>query len=234
MEPFIEWLRGQGLPAEHIAAYREHLAELAKHPSLSAAIRAAEEAGTPAKQIANMRQVAARLVEFNEKGAVATARGTPAASVDIARGTPALEVEPRTRLKPITSRLAHIDPPRRGCECKKRYDVYLDNDFGALARWLGGGIGIGTLILIRLIGLLGAAALALGMAGMGGFVTCFTICVRCEGCRRRISDLDDEELRDLRKGRGLVVLVTAGLLAGAALCGYLWISVMTSRVHRHY
>jgi hypothetical protein len=221
VEPFITWLRGQGLPDEHVAAYRNYLAELAKHPSLSAAIRAAEEAGTPAKQIANMRQVAARFAEFQEKGSVAKPQATP-------RGTPpaALEVEARTPLAPIANRLKDMEPRRRGCTCKKRYDIYLDNDFGALARWLGGGIGIGTLILIRLIGIFGAAALALGLAGIGGLATVISICFRCEGCRHRITDLDEDERAHLKKGRAMVVLVTAGLLAGSVLCGYLWYLVM--------
>ena len=229
VEPFIDWLRSQGLPDEHVAAYRNYLAELAKHPSLSAAIRAAEEAGTPPKQIANMRQVAARFAEFKDKGAAAVEK--PAA-----RGTPpmSLEVEAKKPLPPLSSRTAVNErPPRRGCSCKKHYDVYLDNDFGALASWLGGGIGIGTIILIRMIGVLGAACLALGLAGLGGLVTCFSICVRCEGCRQRVTDLDEEELRDLRKGRGMVVLVTAGLLAGALLCGYLWITLIKQSSHHH-
>jgi len=233
VEPFIAWLRDQGLPDEHIAAYRGHLAELAKHPSLSAAIRAHEEAGTPARQIANMRQVAARFAEFNEKGAIA--RGTPPVELEVEakkplspRGTPpvALEVEAKKPLPPRGPRVGDTEPPRKGCSCRKRYDVYLDNDFGALGRWLGGGIGIGTIILIRLIGVLGAASLALGLAGMGGFITCFTICVRCEGCRQRIQDLDAEERADLGKGRRKVVLVTAALLAGSVICAYLWVMIL--------
>lgn len=229
VEPFIAWLRDQGLPDEHIAAYRNYLAELAKHPSLSAALRAAEEAGTPARQIANMRQVAARLAEFNEKGAVEPKK--PLAP----RATPPVELAVEAPKKPasaLVERMRNELPPRRGCSCKKRYDLYLDNDFGALARWLGGGIGIGTLILIRLIGILGAAALALGLAGLGGFITSFTICLRCEGCRQRVQDLDEDERAWVKKGRGLVVLVTAGLLAGSVICGYLWYLVIT-RSHRN-
>lgn len=227
MEPFIAWLRGQGLPDEHIRAYRHYLAELAKHPSLSAAIKAAEDAGTPPQQIANMRQVAARLLQFQDTGGATTspspARGTktsPSPEIERARA-PSLEVEKPRPAR--ASRAPAVEPRRHGCDCAKRYDVYLDNDFGALARWLGGGIGIGTIIIIRFIGILGAAALALGLAGMGGLVTIASICFRCQGCRRRVTDLDEDERAHLRKGRGMVVLVTLGLLAAAALCGYLWI-----------
>jgi hypothetical protein len=221
VEPFIEWLKGQGLPDAQMAAYRNYLAELSKHPSLSAAIKAAEEAGTPPREIANMRQVAARLVTFRD------APATPAlpAKLPVA-SEPTFEVEARQPAAAPKRRIGDTAPPRRGCSCKKRYDLYLDNDFGALARWLGGGIGIGTLILIRMIGILGAACLALGLAGMGGLVTCFSICLRCEGCRQRVTDLDEDEIAHVRKGRGLTVLVTAGLLAGSLLCGYLWFMIM--------
>ena len=255
MEPFITWLRGQGIPDDHIRAYRHYLAELAKHPSLSAAIKAAEEAGTPPQQIANLRQVAARLLEFQEAGgATVAASSSVAASPSIAAspsvasvavsavaslevepkqprpgGASSLEVEAREPRAARASRAPAVEPRRKGCECAKRYDVYLDNDFGALASWLGGGIGIGTIIIIRFIGILGAAALALGLAGMGGLVTIFSICFRCQGCRRRITDLDEDEREHLRKGRGMVVVVTLGLLIAAAVCGYLWVLAMQSR-----
>ena len=243
MESFITWLREQGLAEEQVAAYRNYLTEIRKHPSLSAALRAAEEAGTPAKQVANMRAVAARFAEFQEKGSVTRPKvQAPEPKLDVERvprGTPpaalaasALEVETKAPLPPVSSRTKDMEPRRKGCTCKKRYDLYLDNDFGALARWLGGGIGIGTLILIRLIGILGAAALALGLAGIGGLATVISICFRCEGCRSRITDLDEDERATLKKGRAWVVLVTTGLLAGSVLCGYLWYLVMKSDASR--
>jgi hypothetical protein len=40
------------------------------------------------------------------------------------------------------------------------------------------------------------------------------------------------ECADLRKGRAVVVLLTAAMFAGAALCAYLWWSAVKSA--RHY
>jgi hypothetical protein len=234
VEPFIAWLRGQGATDAQQAAFRRYAMELAKHPSLSAAIRAAEEAGTPQLQIANLRQTAARLVEFESAAGVTMDRtAEPSRARPLPTSPPSLDIEP---IRPRTPSAApKFDaPPRRGCECRRRHDVYLDNDFGVLARWLGGGLGIGTLIMIRLFGLFGALALALGLAGAGGTATIISICVRCEGCRRRVTDLDAEELEDLRKGRKLVVLVTVGLLAGAVVCGYLWWLVLQASRVRTY
>lgn len=45
-----------------------------------------------------------------------------------------------------------------------------------------------------------------------------------------IYDLDEDERAHLAKGRGLVILVTAGFLAGAAICGFLWWHLVQVRV----
>lgn len=185
--------------------------ELGRHPSLSAAIKAAEDAGKSPEYIASLRLAAARKMQID----MPQSTPTPVAPPVTPRGTPAPRyVEMR---------------PRKGCTCRKGYDPYLDNDFGALARLLGGGIGIGTFIMIRLFGLLGALAIALGLAGCGGAATIFSICFRCEGCRNRIYDLDEDERAHLAKGRRMVILVTVGLLAGAAICGYLWMQLAKAR-----
>lgn len=216
VDTFVDWLRANGTPEAHVSAHRHYAEELAKHPSLSAAIRHHEDAGAPAQRIANLRSTAAKLAEMEH--------GAP-----LPRASPPLEVEtPRPAPRATVS-----DPrwttPRIGCECRKRYDLYLDNDFGTLAKMLGGGLGIGMFLLIRMIGVLGALAIALGLAGLGGFATIMTICYRCEGCRKPIKkDLDDEERTTLRKGRAMVVLVTAALWGGAALCVFLWLSALRS------
>lgn len=231
VEAFIAWLREQGFSDEHLAAFRGYLAELAKHPSLSAALRAFEDEGRSPRQIANMRQAAAKYAEFQERGAAQSApaaKPRPAERPPAPSLEPALETESKRPASPAASANTAVaralagGMPRRGCQCRTRYDIFLDNDFGALARLLGGGVGIGTFILIRLFGALGALAIALGFAGLGGFATILSICYRCEGCRRRVTDLDEDERAHLRKGRGMVVLVTAGLIAGSAVCGYLW------------
>lgn len=216
------WLREKGATDAQQAAYRRYALELAKHPSLSAAIRAAEEASTPPQQISNLRQTAARIAEFESGAEPSIARGTPT--------TPPLVVEaPRPRTPSVARQLP--PPPRQGCSCNRRHDVYLDNDFGLLARWLGGGLGIGTLIMIRLLGLFGALALALGLAACGGGATIISICVRCESCRQRVTDLDADEREDLKKGRHKVILFTVGLAIGAAICGYLWWRIAQTRVN---
>ena len=203
---FVEWLRTKGLPNERIEAFRFFAAELAKHPSLSAAIRAYEDAGEPPQRITNLRHAAAKLVEYEES-----------------RHAPAVDPSPpRPRTPSAAVVAAAASTSRLGCSCRKRYDIYLDSDFGALARWLGGGIGIGSLVMIRLFGIVGAAAIALGLAGTGGAATILSICFRCEGCRQRIRDLDRDELAILRSGRAKVTLITVGLLGGAAVCGLGW------------
>ena len=236
VEPFIEWLQTKGLTDEaHLAAYRRILAELAQQPSLSAALRAAEEAGKTPREIANIRAVAARKAEFEQLSAPAPEPRSSSPSrppverpLDVEptpRAAAGLAVEPRAA-RPTASRLRDSDPPRKGCICKRRSDVYLDDDFGALARLFGGGIGIGTLILIRLLGVLGALTLAFGAAAMGGLVTITSICMRCESCRYRVRDTTEDERARIRKGRGRVVVITLILLVAAAVCAAAWWSII--------
>jgi hypothetical protein len=224
VEPFIAWLRSRGTPEAHLDAHRHYAAELAKHPSLSAALRAGEEEGVAANRLANLRQTAARLAEYEDWKANPDRPERPERPERVTATPPA----PIERSARVTAALKQ-SIPRKGCACTKHYDVYLDNDFGSLARWLGGGIGIGTIILIRMFGLLGALAIGFALAGLGGFATIFTVALRCEGCRLRVSDLDEDERTTLRKARALVTLVTLGLLAAAVLCGVLWWMAVTSR-----
>lgn len=143
---------------------------------------------------------------------------------------PALELEPSgPRKRTSASPIQPISTPRKNCQCRKRYDVYVDNDFGIMAKLLGGGAGIAMFFLVRLVGILGAGAIALGLAALGGTATIISICFRCEGCRRTIRDLDDGERSDLRKARALVTLVTLGLWAGAGICAVLWWMAFQSR-----
>lgn len=242
VDAFVKWLEDSGTPAAHVAAHRHYAEELDKHPSLSAALRYHEDAGAPAGRLANLKATAAKRVEFEQSLIASIPRPRPLASEPVPyppaepagyrpSEVPQLAIE---RPKPRT-----VEPnprwsaPRNGCTCQKRYDLYLDNDFGGLAKMLGGGIGIGTFLLVRAIGVVGALAIAFGLAGLGGFATILTICFRCEGCRKPIKDLDDDERTTLRKGRAIVVLITVALFAGAALCAFIWITVVKSSVH-HY
>jgi hypothetical protein len=243
VDAFVEWLQANGTPGAHLAAHRHYAEELDKHPSLSAALRYHEDAGAPASRLANLKATAAKRAEYEQSLVASVPRPRPLAAEPVPyrpaepaahrpADVPALAVE---RPKPRT-----LEPnprwtqPRVGCICNKRYDLYLDNDFGGLAKMLGGGIGIGTILLMRMIGVVGALAVALGLAGLGGLATFFTICLRCEGCRKPISkDLDDDERSTMRKGRAMVGLVTAGLLAGAALCVFIWITAVKAAQH-HY
>jgi hypothetical protein len=243
VEPFIEWLRTKGLTDEaQLSAYRRFVAEIAAQPSLSAALRVAEEEGMPAKHIANLRAVAARMAEFD------SSRTAPAAPAPrVINPSPALEVEPRPPARGggleieakqprhvPAAMLRNLGDRRKGCICNKRYDLYLDDDFGALARLFGGGIGIGTIILIRLVGILGALAIALGFAGMGGLVTILSICMRCEGCRHRVQDLDDDERARVRKGRGRVIVLTLIFIVGALICAAAWWNVIKSAPRQQF
>jgi len=223
VEPFLEWLRRSGTPEPHVEAHRHYANELAKHPSLTAALRAEEEAGSPAKRIANLRQTAARLAEYEDSKGLPHA--APALAVERERP---LSVAPPVQAAP--SRHA-ISLPRKGCSCRSHQDIYLDTDFGSLASMIGGGIGIGTLILIRMIGVLGAVTVALGLAGLGGLATIISICFRCEGCRDPVSDLDEDERAVLRKGRALVTLITMGFVGGALACGFLWGYLVKKQLH---
>jgi hypothetical protein len=227
---FIEWLRTKGLSDEtQLTAYRRFVEEIAAQPSLSAALRAAEEEGKPPKHIANLRAVAARMAEFESSRNAPpppAPRPTPLAS-------PVLEVEARQPRAPAAV-LRNVSDRRKGCICNKRYDLYLDDDFGALARVFGGGIGVGTIILIRVVGVLGALAIAFGLAAMGGLVTILSVCMRCEGCRRRVQDLDVDERARVHKGRGRVIILTVVMLAGAALCAAAWWSVFKSHPRQQF
>jgi hypothetical protein len=230
VEAFIEWLRAKGLTDQtQLSAYRQLVEEIAAQPSLSAALRVAEEEGKPAKHIANLRAVAGRMAEF-ESSRTAPARVAVAAAVAAA---PGLEVEARQPRAPAAA-LRNVSDRRKGCICNKRYDLYLDDDFGALARVFGGGIGVGTIVLVRAIGVLGALALAFGLAAMGGLVTILSICMRCEGCRRRVQDLDADERARVHKGRGRVVVLTLVMIVLAVACGAAWWSAVKSPPPQQY
>lgn len=228
VEGFIAWMRARGTPEQHLPAHRHYALELSKHPSLSAALRAEEEAGSPANRIANIRQVAARIAEFHSGHGVEVHDASP---VRQAPASLALEVEaPRAARATVSPRRLGLEPPRRGCECRERQDIYVDNDFGAMASMLGGGLGIGTIVLIKFVGVIGALAIALGLASLGGLATTMSICFRCHGCRCKVRDLDADESGTLGKGRALVAAVTLALMAGSGLCGYLWYSAMKARL----
>lgn len=232
VDELVEWLRRNGTPEAHLAAHRHYAEELAKHPSLSAAIRYHEDAGAPPQRIANLKATAAKFAELEESKRAPRA---PVAPVRVREPELPVHVAPRPAARQTADPPSRWTAPRVGCDCKKRYDLYLDNDFGGLAKMLGGGLGIGTFLLVRMIGVLGALAIALGLAGLGGFATIMTICFRCEGCRKPIKqDLDDDERATLRKGRAMVVIVTALLWGGAALCAFLWITAVRSAQHYQY
>ncbi len=129
----------------------------------------------------------------------------PEPALELARD----ELPPREVLRPGPTASPRMDmtPPRRGCMCRSRADVFLDDDFGALAKMLGGGAGIGTFFLVR------------------------SIRMRCEGCRRTVTDLDDDERARVRKGRAKVTLVTLALMAAAAICALTWWHAVRARAH---
>jgi hypothetical protein len=249
LEQFVEWLRKRGVPAAHIDAHRHYAMELAKYSSLPAAIVAEQQAGASAQRLANLRATSSKLDEFRTgisleivpEDLVRRPRNTSApppmsapmaspAGADAARSSIDAP-RPKSPTAGPVRREKETRPPRKGCECRERHDLYLDNDFGSLATMLGGGIGIGMIIMIRLVGLLGAFAVAFGLAGLGGLATILSICFRCEGCRRTVRDLDADERSDLRKGRMMVTVVTLALIAASALCGYLWFMAAKTRIH---
>ncbi len=196
VDRFVAWLRLRGTPEAHLDAFRHYAAILLPYADITEAVRVEEARGAPAQRIKNLRETAALITEFSGGSRPIPVVATPPAA-------PALG-------------------PRKGCECKRRYDLYLDNDFGTYATLLGGGTGVTMFFLTRLLGLVGAMAIAFGLAGIGGTITIASICFRCEGCRRTIRELDADERAELRKSRGLVTLITLGLYAAAAICGVLW------------
>jgi hypothetical protein len=231
LEGFVAWLRAQGTPEPHVEVYRRGAEELAKYRDVESAVRAEESAGASPRRIANLRMVGDQLAAFE-------ASQPAPVELDIAplprarAPAPATQqpFQPAVRSGPGFTPRRDVLPPRQGCTCRERHDIYVDNDFGVLAKLLGGGLGIATFVLIRLLGLLGALALALGLAGMGGLATTFSICFRCEGCRQPVRDLDDDERSDLRRGRALVFGVTLALLGGAAICAFLWWKLANAEV----
>jgi hypothetical protein len=142
-----------------------------------------------------------------------------------AEALPSLELAPqgeRTR-NAIADRLKNQPAIRAGCGCKKRYDLYLDDDFGGAARWLAGGVGIGTVVLAYWAGVFFTVALMFGFAAMGGVATVMSVCMRCEGCRQKVTDLDANDRENVRLARRRITLVTVGLAAIAAASGALWV-----------
>jgi hypothetical protein len=128
--------------------------------------------------------------------------------------------------RPALLRRPQSDPPRRGCECRDRKDVYVDNDFGMWGKLAGGIAGIGGIILVRFIGVLGAATVALASLSIGGLATTLSVTFRCEGCRKSITDLDDDERQSLWKARGLLLAVSIGLVVATLVCAYLYYMVL--------
>ncbi|HEY4181518.1 MAG TPA: hypothetical protein VGM90_31945 [Kofleriaceae bacterium] len=125
---------------------------------------------------------------------------------------------------PLVERMEQERAPRAGCQCRKHYDVYLDNDFGGMAAWIGGGFGLLLLTLAFWMGPFGALSVALFGATCGGAATSISISLRCEGCRKTVTDLTEEEYDWLRRGRMQVMKYTAmlGVFTVLAISSWLW------------
>lgn len=207
VDRFIDWLRLRGTPEAHLDAFRHYAGVLAGYNDITEAVRGEEAAGAPPQRIKNLRQTAAHIAEFS-----GGSRPLPVTR------SPVVEPPPPTALG-----------PRKNCECKKRHDVYIDNDFGIWAKLIGGGSAVAIFVLKRAFGFAGAMAITFGLAATGGTITIGSVCFRCEGCRRTIRDLDADERVELRKARALVTLITIGLAAAAVLCALVWYSGMKAR-----
>jgi hypothetical protein len=207
VDRFIDWLRLRGTPEAHLDAFRHYATVLAKYGDITEAVRAEQAAGAAAQRITNLRQTAAHIAEFSGGS----------------RPLPVTQPPPVAEAPPLAI------GPRKGCICKKHHDVYIDNDFGIWAKLLGGGAGVAMFFLTRTFGLIGAMAVACGLAATGGTITIGSICFRCEGCRRTVRDLDADERSGLRKARGLVTLITLGLAAGAVICAVIWYTAVKAR-----
>jgi hypothetical protein len=125
----------------------------------------------------------------------------------------------------LVERMEQEKAPRAGCRCKKHYDLYLDNDFGGMAAWIGGGFGLLLLTLAYWMGPFGALSIALFGATCGGLATVISISLRCEGCRRTVTGLNEEELDWLKRGRQQVIKYTAmlGVFTAFSIAMWFWI-----------
>jgi hypothetical protein len=128
--------------------------------------------------------------------------------------------------RPLPARRPAPEPRRQGCDCRERKDAYVDNDFGMWGKLAAGVAGIGGLILVRFIGVLGAATVALASLSIGGLATTLSVTFRCEGCRMAIKDLDADERQTLWKARGLLLAVSIGLVIATLVCAYLYYLVL--------
>jgi len=213
VDDFLAWLRARGTPEPNLELYRRGAAVLAQHATLDATLAAEEAAGASPRRLANLREVHAQLMQF---------RAEPPPP-------PEIHVAPRPqRATAVGTRPAPL-PPRRGCECRERKDVYLDDDLGLWGKAAGGITGVVGLVMLRMIGVLGTATVIFGLAGCGSLAAAMSMGYRCDTCRRSVRDLDDDERADLRRGRGLRLIVALVFLAGAAICVAVWFGVMRER-----
>ncbi len=213
---FEQWLRAQGIPEPNVEVYRRGAEVLASYATLDAALAAEEAAGASPRRLGNLRETDRQLSAWR------ASRPRPPATIDLA-------VAPAERPRRASVSL-QLDPPRTGCLCKERQGVYLDDDWGLWGKAGGAVCGVGGIILSRFIGVLGAITFALFAAGMGGLGAASSLCFRCETCRRKVRDLDADERADVRRGRGKLVLVALGALAAAAVCAFIYYTIVKERL----
>ena len=105
-------------------------------------------------------------------------------------------------------------PPRPGCICRKREDVYIDDYWQDIGTIYLGVMCVAGGVAWRFAPAFTGLLVASGMLAAGALITGLTVGWRCESCRRWIAGrgLDADERAEARR-RGLVFLGIAAVLA---------------------
>lgn len=199
--------------------------------------------GASARRLANLRRVGEAMIEYVGQGAKTIAGpgpapALPAVAEPVVAAAPPVELDlaidrprraPATREPPsgarrggpASTRPPVFDaPPRPGCICRKREDVYIDDYWQDIGSLYLGVMCVAGGVAWRFAPAFTGLLVSSGMLAGGALITGLTVGWRCESCRRWIAGrgLDADERAEARR-RGLVFLGIAAVLAVVcALC----------------
>lgn len=198
-------------------------------------------AGASARRLANLRRVGEAMIEYVGQGARTIAGPGPAPTIPSV--VPAAVIAPHAAPPPVELDLAielprrapvtreppnglrrgaaasapppvFDAPPRPGCICRKREDVYIDDYWQDIGTIYLGVMCVAGGVAWRFAPAFTGLLVASGMLAAGALITGLTVGWRCESCRRWIAGrgLDADERAEARR-RGLVFLGIAAVLA---------------------